>query len=74
MKKGKAEGLAEGKAIGMEKGKAEGLAEGEAKGLTKVVINTHRAGYPIETISAMTGLTEEEIIKIIKATGESTLG
>ncbi|MDR2927411.1 MAG: hypothetical protein LBV41_04315, partial [Cytophagaceae bacterium] len=87
---GEAIGLEKGEAIGLEKGLAEGLAErnrlkaekeavqsekeaAQAK-LADVVINAHRAGIPAEAISKITGLPVEEIIKIIKATGESTLG
>jgi predicted transposase/invertase (TIGR01784 family) len=69
LKKGKAEG----EAIGMEKGKAEGRAEGEAIGMEKgeaeamikVVLKSHRAGFPIETIADITGFTENEITEII---------
>jgi predicted transposase/invertase (TIGR01784 family) len=63
--KGKAEGLAEGEAKGLAKGKAEGLAEGLAKGkaegLAKAVEIGRKAGFPVETIAAITGLTPEEI-------------
>jgi len=40
-------------------------AKGEAKVWEKMVVNSHRAGLPVETISTITGLTSEEIIKII---------
>ena len=62
---GRAEGLVEGEAIGLEKGEAIGLEKGEAIGLEKVVINSHRAGYSIEVISTITGLTQEGIIHIL---------
>ena len=55
-------GLIEGEAIGLKKGKAEGLKE--------VVINSKRSGLPIETISTITGLTVEEIIKILESQNE----
>jgi predicted transposase/invertase (TIGR01784 family) len=59
-------GLIEGKA----EGRAEGLVEGEAKGRAdekrNTVINCHQAGLSIETISTITGLTHEEIVKILK--------
>jgi len=55
----------DGEAIGLEKGEAIGLEKGEAKSLKKVVINSNRAGYSIEDISAITGLTKEDIIRIL---------
>ena len=67
---GQAEGLIEGRVEGLIKGraegKAEGRAEGEAIGLEKVVINSHRAGYSIDAISTITGLTGEKIIHILE--------
>ncbi len=69
----------EGRAEGIAEGKAEGRAEGEAIGRAKereeagkreqqkniqTVINCHRAGIPIYTIAAITGLSEAEIQKI----------
>ena len=62
----KAEGLEEGEAIGLEKGKAIGLEEGEAIGLEKVVINGKKAGYNIDAISVVTGLSVEQITEILK--------
>ncbi|MBO5799191.1 MAG: Rpn family recombination-promoting nuclease/putative transposase, partial [Paludibacteraceae bacterium] len=62
---GRAEGKAEGLAEGMEKGKAEGIAEGLAKGIRENQLSTARKmlklGMPIEEISEITGLTNEEI-------------
>ena len=54
---------------GDAKGHARGLIEGEAIGLEKVVINSHRASYSIESISTTTGLTTEQIIEILKRNG-----
>jgi predicted transposase/invertase (TIGR01784 family) len=51
---------------GLIEGEAIGLKKGEAIGLEKVVVNSHRAGYSIEAISTITGLTQEEIIHILK--------
>ena len=59
-------GVFDGKAAGLVEGKAAGLVEGEAMGLEKVVINSHRAGYSIEAISTITGLTQEEIIQLTR--------
>ncbi|MCL2131555.1 MAG: Rpn family recombination-promoting nuclease/putative transposase [Lentimicrobiaceae bacterium] len=61
-----ASGHFEGEIIGLEKGEAIGLEKGEAIGLEKVVINSNRAGYSIEAISAITGLTQEEIARILE--------
>ena len=55
-------GCAEGEAIGLEKGEAIG----EEKTYKTVVINAHRAGLSIETISSFTGLTPEEINRILE--------
>ena len=67
---GKAEGLAEGKAIGLEKGEAIGLKKGEAIGLEKgrkdIVLKSQQAGLSVETISSITGFTQEEIIRILE--------
>ena len=40
--------------------------EGETKGLKKVVLNSYRAGYSVEDISTITGLTHEEISVMLK--------
>jgi predicted transposase/invertase (TIGR01784 family) len=75
--KGRAKGLAEGEAKGRVKGRAEGLAEGEAKGRAaertevqeNIIINSFKAGYSVESISAITGITPEKIIEILKLHG-----
>ncbi|MCL1942398.1 MAG: hypothetical protein FWF54_02465, partial [Candidatus Azobacteroides sp.] len=61
---GKAIGLEEGKAIGLEEGKTIGLKKGEAKNLKKIIANGLRAGFSMETLSTLTGLTMEEIIRM----------
>ena len=67
---GHAKGKAEGEAIGLEKGKAIGLekgkAEGEANTNKKIIANGMKAGYSIEIMSTITGLSAEEVKKIIK--------
>ena len=73
MKRGQVEGLVEGlkkgEAIGLEKGEAIGLEKGEAIGLKKEkeqsVINGYKKGYSLEVISSFTGLTSEQITKIL---------
>lgn len=52
-KKGRAEGLAEGEAIGMQKGRAEAT-----------IANAHKmieAGFPVEKVLEILGLTVEDI-------------
>ena len=55
------EALAEGKA----KGKNEGLAEGKAEGKAEIAINLLKKSYPVDEIIEITGLTKEEIEKLI---------
>ena len=62
LEKGEAIGVRKGEAIGLEKG----LKEGEAKTRKQMIDNALMAGVPIETISSFTGLTPEEIAKMIK--------
>ena len=57
------EALAEGKA----KGKNEGLAKGKAEGKAEIATNLLKENYPIEKIIKVTGLTKEEIEKIISS-------
>jgi predicted transposase/invertase (TIGR01784 family) len=63
--KGEYRGRAEGEA----KGRTEGRAEGRAEVQENVVLNGHRAGYSIETISTITGLTFEQITEILNRHG-----
>ena len=53
--------LAEGKA----KGKNEGLAEGKAEGKAEIAINLLKKSYHVDEIVEITGLTKEEIEKLI---------
>jgi transposase-like protein len=53
----------------MEKGEAIGMEKGEAIGMEKAVINGHRNGYSIEDIANFTGLSHEDIIRILKRYG-----
>ena len=55
------EALAEGKA----KGKNEGLAEGKTEGKAEIAINLLKKSYPVDEIVEITGLTKEEIEKLI---------
>ncbi len=51
----------------IEQGKQEGIQVGEKKGISKVVLNMHRKKVNIEEIRDYTGLSKEEIEKIISA-------
>ena len=44
----------------------DGKVEGRAEGMETVAINCNRIGYSVEAISAITGLTPENIINILK--------
>jgi len=69
--------LFEGELKGEARGLRKGLAKGEAKGRTaertevqeNVVINSHRAGLPVETVASITGLTSEQITEILQRQG-----
>ena len=54
-----------------EKGRAEGLAEGEAigleKGLRNVVLDAHRTGFSLAQIQTITKLSKEKIEEILLA-------
>lgn len=71
--KGMAEGRAEGRAEGMAEGRAEGMAEGMAKGMaegkTKAIIETARRllnmGLDMEQVAQGTGLSIEEVRKLL---------
>ena len=45
---------------------ASGRFDGKADSMKTVVINSNRAGYSIEAISTITGLTQENIIHILE--------
>jgi predicted transposase/invertase (TIGR01784 family) len=63
---GKAEGKVEGKAEGKAEGKVEGKAEGEWSKAVQVVIESHKAGLPADTIAMITRLTLEQVASILK--------
>ena len=70
LEEGKVIGLEEGKVIGLEEGKAIGLEEGKSigfdKGLEKVTVNCKKAGYSLDAISVITGLSIEQVMEILK--------
>ena len=57
----------------IETAKAEGEARGEAKGEAKktisVVVNSFRLGLDIPTIVIVAGISEQEVISILKEQG-----
>ena len=69
---GKAEGFLDGKAEGFsegeEKGFSTGFSEGEIKGITDAKCEMAKAmlmeGIPIDKIRIISGLSEEEILKL----------
>ena len=66
--KGFSTGFSEGRAEGFLDGKAEGFSEGEIKGITDAKCEMAKAmlvkGYPISDIAIISGLSEEEILKL----------
>jgi predicted transposase/invertase (TIGR01784 family) len=56
------EGIEEGEKIGIEKGEKIGIKKVEVK----VIVNAFRMGMSIEDIATLTGLTTENVIKILK--------
>ena len=67
--RGRAEGRAEGEAEGLVKGESIGRAAERAELQENGVLNGHRAGFPVETISTFTGLTHKQINEILKRQG-----
>ncbi|MBQ0029439.1 MAG: Rpn family recombination-promoting nuclease/putative transposase [Paludibacteraceae bacterium] len=68
-RKGKAEGLKEGEEIGLKKGEEIGLKKGEEKGAHKEKLDNARKmkdkGYPVEDIAEITGLSKDDIEKLL---------
>ena len=64
MELGKKEGMELGKKEGMELGKKEGLELGKKDEKIEIAKKLKKLKMPIEKISEITGLSEEEIIKI----------
>jgi predicted transposase/invertase (TIGR01784 family) len=60
------EGIKEGRADGLKEGLEKGETIGRTKEQQKIVVNSYNAGLSVETISAITGLTVEEICRIIR--------
>ena len=68
IEKGRAEGRAEGEAIGLQKGEAigveKGRAEGEALGILKTAKKMKEEGLDVNVISKLTNLSVDEIEKL----------
>ena len=65
LQKGRAEGLQKGRAEGLQKGRAEGLQKGRAEAEMEIARNMLKAGISKELISSTTGLTIDQIEKLI---------
>ena len=61
--------LEKGEQIGIQKGEQIGIQKGKIEGKIEVVLNCDDQGMEIEMISNITGLTEEDILKILKGHG-----
>ncbi|MCL2040781.1 MAG: Rpn family recombination-promoting nuclease/putative transposase [Bacteroidales bacterium] len=71
-KKGWEKGWEEGEAIGIEKGETIGREKARAENKVKeeqTVINSYHADIPTATIAAITNLTVEQVIEILKRNG-----
>ena len=60
----KEEGLAEGRKEGREEGLAEGKEEGKTEERLEIAKKMLEANSPIDFICQMTGLSEEEVLKL----------
>jgi len=55
---------------GKIEGKIEGRKEGKIEGKIEVVLKSYESGLSISLIANITGLTEEEVYKILKEHGK----
>ncbi|MDX1908177.1 MAG: hypothetical protein SF053_14165 [Bacteroidia bacterium] len=62
------EGKIEGRVEGKIEGKIEGKKEGLIEGLTSVVLRGAREGLSIKTLASLTGLSEEEVRRMLDKT------
>jgi len=69
IQKGEQIGIQKGEQIGIQKGGQIGIQKGKIEGKIEVVLNCDDQGMEIEMISNITGLTEEDILKILKGHG-----
>ena len=61
---GRAEGRVEGRAEGRIEGRAEGRAEGQTKEKKQIAQNMLKEGMAVSLICKMTGLDEQEVLKL----------
>jgi len=52
---------------GIKQGLKQGLEQGELRSQVKFVVNSYRIGLPVSTIGEVTGLTDDEIMELLKA-------
>lgn len=68
--KGREEGIAKGREEGIAKGRAEGIVKGREEGeqneRTRIILALFQNNIPTEMIAESVGLTNEEVIQIIK--------
>lgn len=51
---------------GLEQGLQQGLEQGEWQAKTKMVLNAHQMGLPIQIIGTLAGLSEAEVLSILQ--------
>ncbi len=68
-KEGRAEGWVEGKMEGKAEGHVEGKAEGRNETIEEIVIQSSKAGLPLEIIQTITTLPHERLVAILKKYG-----
>lgn len=51
---------------GLEQGLQQGLLQGESDAIIKMVLNAHKMGLAMQTISELTGLNEDKIMLILR--------
>jgi predicted transposase/invertase (TIGR01784 family) len=66
MVKGRKEGIKEGIEKGMEKGIEKGIEKGVEENNIQVVLESKKAGLPLDTIATITKLTLGQVSKILK--------
>jgi flagellar biosynthesis/type III secretory pathway protein FliH len=73
LKLGKIEGIKKGRTAGLKEGKIKGVNLGKMEGQKAMIIDIIRKGVSkdisIETLTDLTGLTENEVLNIISTLG-----